>query len=1318
MARAALPVGLGIIGGLLAWYTGGASVAAGFAIGAAIGSVIAAIAFPPDTPDVNNVGPRLDEQRFMKSSHGIPIPRAFGTYRLAANIIWSNGIEEVKTVTKEGGGKGGGGGELKTTTFTYYTSFAAAFAQSGTGQTPKLRKLYMDNKLWLDFTGTGKPERCDIEWRFYDGSASQEPDPLMEAEEGLGNVSAHRGLVYLMVDRLAVKNFGNRIPQIHAEITFDGAANGVEAVDTATLTATLNSTQWATDFRHNRLYFYADDNPSPTYLDEWNTETGLLEAQATISVNLDDQQGKSLAILPSGDRQGMMLAAASSTVNPLLYLINPRTGEVLDQTEITGSSTHIQYVTWIKSWVLTEDIGDGGGTGVGRIQRAYKTWAVTYQGAADKTVRARSVKPMEVNTAAVGFGFGDDVMFDSDDIGSPAALICWSHARIDEDQIVMLLSGFSGGAGRLSYLVFFKTNEFSETSAVKNKLPFKYPPMATQWLLLTDATDVTDIIYLRDEHAIVGVTYNTSSDTNFGDGGEGMAKWALSGNRPGEYSITLQQVIDRRSNPEFSSGNLVPTPGLHTNMIRHETWWAYPKQSYLYMHNQSGGTIDRLKVTGRMRYEKGFYDLSIYSNFAGMVNGIYNPLLNAFHFANASLTTPDNRQVVYLDRVLLGTTPLDEVVSQISADVGVGASDLDVTDLNSESITGIAFAQQIKARGAIGTLALLHNFDGVESDFQILFKFKGAAAVRTLTQDDYGAQLDSPATQPITESRVDEDSLPQRLDLTYIDADDDFQPANQATQAPQTPTTDKVNFSDAIKQIETAEVFLAAEAKERCEKIFYRAWAERAGFEFTALPKHLDLDPTDVLLLSLSHGLGTRIERVRIVDATLGGPMTVELKTLQDDDGVFNLTNTDGASSLGVPIKNIPFESQFDFFPIDTPYLRDSDFSTSGETGVYTALASTNPANFSSGLVFMSPDNSSYVQWLFSTRQVDWGYSTTALADTASWASKDTVNTVTVNPVGTFVPTSATEAQVLEGANAALLGDEILQFETVVDNMDGTYTLSNLYRARRGTSYALDTHVSGEVLIMVSPADIERRDLTLALIGQTVFYKPLAFGASFDEVDTLSITYVGRDVTPLEPVAVEGERDGSSNLIVRWIRQSRERGTSDIDADTRLSVPVGEASGERYEAALMTPGGAEGTIVTNGSDVAVDTITDEMDITDNLDGTATIVATTEVFTPLQVFQWIRFDNWANADNNTHAVIQSISGSTMVVRLQDATNETNRANVSIVSMPSFAVFSSAEQTGAGWDVTKAVNVTVYQLNDIVGRGFPGNEDVPEGLPLGP
>jgi len=163
--------------------------------------------------DVRIEGPRLEGTRFLTSSEGAPIPKVYGRGRLSGEIIWATRFEEKATTetveTGGGGGKGssGGGGSTTTrTTYSYYANFAVAICE---GQIAVLNRVWADGEE-LDLT--------KIDYQLHRGSRSQDPDPLIEAKQGLANTPGYRGTAYIVFEGLPLEKWGNRIPQLSFEV--------------------------------------------------------------------------------------------------------------------------------------------------------------------------------------------------------------------------------------------------------------------------------------------------------------------------------------------------------------------------------------------------------------------------------------------------------------------------------------------------------------------------------------------------------------------------------------------------------------------------------------------------------------------------------------------------------------------------------------------------------------------------------------------------------------------------------------------------------------------------------------------------------------------------------------------------------------------------------------------------------------------------------------------------------------------------------------------------------------------------------------------
>jgi hypothetical protein len=85
-----------------------------------------------------------------------------------------------------------------------------------------MRRVWADGKLIVNLSETrvqGKSFRYgEHVYRLHLGTETQAPDPVIEMHEDAGNIPAYRGLAYITFDELPLKDFGNRIPNITAEV--------------------------------------------------------------------------------------------------------------------------------------------------------------------------------------------------------------------------------------------------------------------------------------------------------------------------------------------------------------------------------------------------------------------------------------------------------------------------------------------------------------------------------------------------------------------------------------------------------------------------------------------------------------------------------------------------------------------------------------------------------------------------------------------------------------------------------------------------------------------------------------------------------------------------------------------------------------------------------------------------------------------------------------------------------------------------------------------------------------------------------------------
>ncbi|SFV39182.1 baseplate multidomain protein megatron [Hyphomicrobium facile] len=197
-----LPAGVGLLGVTLS----GAAI--GSQIGAFAGAYVDNALFAPSGQTRTVEGPRLSDLRLTASTEGAPLPKIYGRARVGGQIIWATDLEEeiVTTTQATGSGKGGSGSKTRLAQYNYYANFAVAL---GEGVVTRIGRVWADEQE-LDLARTT--------FRLHTGTETQDVDSLIAAREGVDNAPSYRGVAYVVFERFALADYGNRVPQLSFEI--------------------------------------------------------------------------------------------------------------------------------------------------------------------------------------------------------------------------------------------------------------------------------------------------------------------------------------------------------------------------------------------------------------------------------------------------------------------------------------------------------------------------------------------------------------------------------------------------------------------------------------------------------------------------------------------------------------------------------------------------------------------------------------------------------------------------------------------------------------------------------------------------------------------------------------------------------------------------------------------------------------------------------------------------------------------------------------------------------------------------------------------
>lgn len=1060
---------MGIAGAAVGFAIGGPAGAQwGFAIGTAAGGAM----FPPKLPD----GPRLNDKQVQSSAYGETVPRVYGSYLLAGNVIWATDLKET---AKEQSGKGGG---PTYTTYSYSVSCAISLCQ---GPIIGIRRIFADGKLIYDARSeetddpladiSGTVQRIGFSaqgYKIYVGDETQEPDPTIVAFEG--DAPAYRGEAYIVFTDLQLEKFGNRIPQMRFEVVTGGEAAYAGPVE-------------------------------------------IFDNQSTSPVPTERISGQSYVVDPETGRlfiQRWFADHAHSVfdTNTLTVLHRfPLREQPDDDTPIRSSC----FDTRNRRYIMVR-FDDRIGSGIYRDYIDHYD-ADTY-GFIKRFTQVRTVQTFNAVKQILYNPINNDLITISNKIFNDSFTVYDGVGSTTSYQY----QGFNTTSGMYQFGSFLYLLELlggATKVSIYNAISYAY--IRTYDLADFFALPQNSFSFWKGDADIPQMVLDTRRNR--------VVAFSVFGADAPSTSFWNYVIFDVDNGTIDSSGAVELTGFSATESV---TYVALTDQFVLSGSNQ--------KIISAS-------DFTVVRTTTGDGSGLpfrESPLYPGVLYAsrNGSSSSTDGYAVYRYsigDVVNPEVTSLKDVVAAECAQVGLTAGDIDTTRLVG-NVRGFMVSGQGSGRGAIEALMNAYQFDAVESAGKLKFVSRGNAETATIEFDDLATHdVGQQVPTPLPFTRMDETTLPQKIAVKYSDSDIEFQQGAQEAARFTTQARNQVI-------IEVPVVMRGGEAKALAESALYSAWVGRTTTKFTVPRKYANIEPSDIVTIN---GNTIRIARKMLKGNMIEFEGAVESAAIYAQTPVAGLTNVTNDQMTVLTRTNTAF--------LDIPLLRDIDDNSSFYIG-----ANGFEPGWPGAVIYKATDTETFFELTSVTNGAVIGGATTVLGayDENTFDESNSVNVALVNR-GTELE-SNTELQVLNGGNACLIGNEILQFRTATLQPDGSYTLTGLLRGRKGT---LTTgHVTGDRFVLLSQSALIRPAAEDAELGLVRSYKATTIGSSIAAVSTQEFTNTGIARRPYSPVQIGGGRNASGDLTINWIRRSR------INAEWRdyVDAGLGETT-ESYEIEVL-----------------------------------------------------------------------------------------------------------------------------------------------------
>ena len=484
---------------------------------------------------------------------------------------------------------------------------------------------------------------------------------------------------------------------------------------------------------------------------------------------------------------------------------------------------------------------------------------------------------------------------------------------------------------------------------------------------------------------------------------------------------------------------------------------------------------------------------------------------------------------------------------------GLAVADYHVANIALEPVPGFALRRLASPREGLERLGAAFGFDVSDTGYRIRLRRRERSPDFVIDEDDFGAapHAATDGAHPERHTRDSERELPREIVLTHGDPDRDLQINAQRSDR-------LVSESQRELVVEFPGTLTSARARGALDDVIGDVWSTRYGFAAALPPKYLGRDAGDIATIRRADE--SFWPSFLITRAAIGADYRLEIEARPIARRWFLEAAPATSGSIAANIVPLPNDSLLEL--MDLPLLTDLEPDSNG---VYAAVADsgTGGNEWRGALLYRSTDDAAYERVASFGIAAAIGAADTVLADgPLYWADRKA--TVRVTLVGGAIASIGEDAWLHSAeANAALLGDELIQFRDAVPVSGSTYDLVGIKRGRRGTEWARSGHAGGERFVALTRGTVKRVFLDLGQLGDALFYKAVTLTQDVGDVAAETFAVEGAWARPWAGLDATGARAGGGDLTIAWRRRGRQGGGTWVG-----EVPLGEAA-EAYEIDVM-----------------------------------------------------------------------------------------------------------------------------------------------------
>ncbi len=492
---------------------------------------------------------------------------------------------------------------------------------------------------------------------------------------------------------------------------------------------------------------------------------------------------------------------------------------------------------------------------------------------------------------------------------------------------------------------------------------------------------------------------------------------------------------------------------------------------------------------------------------------------------------------------------LDRLLIDIAARAGLPAT---ASPGLGQRYQGLVITHEADAARILETIDATFGFTLSEREGGLAFRTLGEGTLFAPDIELWGARPVRSAPVPrLGREREDGRRLPLGMDLRFLDAARDFQIGLQRARRHQA-------VAHRIETIDSPFVLDAACARRLADWQLVRRWQRQTRLVANLPLGEIAIESGDRLALPTELGGGEMlVESLRLE----GGRLTLEGFPFE-------------ASSLpseDPPAANEPFPPVI-LSPPGPTRVHFLDFpglvGEGAELSLPAAMAGTSPTWRGGALLASRDEGESFETVARSDLPAIIGDVLEPPGDSPAtfWDEATRIRVRLLRSEATLE--SRSPLAVLNGANLAKVGNELIRFREALLQADGSYLLQGLLRGRHGTEHAIADHRTGEDFVLVDGGGLTGVSLAPDLVGRNILFKAVSVHEDPFAVTGASAIFTANALKPLSPAHVRGRRLANGDIEIVWIRRTRLAGAWLDNTD----VPLAEES-EAYELDILDPTG-------------------------------------------------------------------------------------------------------------------------------------------------